>query len=68
MKNIYTEIFIVYINGIIKVCPEEYIKMFADDTLIHITGESNAELEIKMSMVFIIVKENIIGKYREICI
>jgi len=33
--------------------------MFADDTLIHVTGESITELKIKMNMAFIIVKENI---------
>jgi len=33
--------------------------MFADNTLVYVTGESNVELEIKMNIAFIIVKENI---------
>jgi len=43
-------LFIVYINDIIKVCPPEgcRIKMFADDMLIYVTGESSAELERKI--------------------
>lgn len=51
-------LFIVYINDIIKICPEGCsIKMFADDTLIYVTGESSAELESKMNMAFTIVEE-----------
>jgi len=51
-------LFIVYINNIIKVCPERCsIKIFADDTLIYVTGESSAELERKMNMIFSIVKK-----------
>ena len=51
-------LFILYVNDIIKVCPEECkIKMFADDTLIYVEGESSAELEIKMNTVFIIVEK-----------
>jgi len=46
-------LFIIYINDIIKVCPEGCnIKMFADDTLIYVAGDSSAELERKMNMVF----------------
>lgn len=51
-------LFIVYINDIIKICPEGCnIKMFADDTLIYVTGESSAELERKMNMSFNTVEE-----------
>ena len=51
-------LFIIYINDIIKVCPEECkIKMFADDTLIYVDGESSAELERKMNMMFVIVEK-----------
>lgn len=51
-------LFIIYINNIIKVCPEECsIKMFADDTLIYVTGVSSEELENKMSMAFSMVEE-----------
>lgn len=51
-------LFIVYINDIIKVCPDEgSIKMFADDTLIYVTGEGSAELERKMNRIFDIVEK-----------
>jgi len=52
-------LFIVYINDIIKkVCLEGCsIKIFADGTLIYVTGESSAELERKMNMVFSIVEK-----------
>ena len=51
-------LFILYINDIIKVCPEGCsIKIFADDTLIYVTGESSEELENKMNMAFWIVEE-----------
>jgi len=51
-------LFIIYINDIIKVCPEGCnIKMFADDTLVYVTGESSAELERKMNMAFVTVEK-----------
>jgi hypothetical protein len=51
-------IYYIYINDIIKVCPEGCrIKMFADDTLIYVTGESSAELESKMNIAFSIVEQ-----------
>jgi len=41
----------------IKICPEECnIKIFADDTLIYVTGESSTKLENKMNMVFSIIE------------
>jgi len=50
-------LFIIYINDMIKICPEECnIKIFADDTLIYVTGESSTELENKMNMVFSIIE------------
>lgn len=51
-------LFIIYINDIIKICPEGYsIKMFADDTLIYVVGEGSAEIEGKMSLIFNRVEE-----------
>jgi len=51
-------LFIIYIIDIIKICPEGCsIKIFANDTLIYVTGESSAELERKMNMVFSIVEK-----------
>lgn len=51
-------LFIIYINDIIKICPEGYsIKMFADDTLIYVAGEGSAEVEGKMTLIFNIVEE-----------
>jgi len=50
-------LFIVYINGIIKVCTEGCnIKMFADDTLIYVSRESSADLEVKLNTVFNIIE------------
>jgi len=50
-------LFIIYINDTIKICPEECnIKIFADDTLIYVTGESSTKLENKMNMVFSIIE------------
>lgn len=50
-------LFIVYINDIIEICPEECnIKMFADDTLIYVSGESSADIEVKMNTVFNIIE------------
>ncbi|XP_011693473.1 PREDICTED: uncharacterized protein LOC105453329 [Wasmannia auropunctata] len=46
-------LFIIYINDIIKVCPEGCnIKMFADDMLIYVTDENGKELENKMNTAF----------------
>lgn len=51
-------LFIIYINDLVEFCPEECnIKMFADDTLVYVSGESSAELERKMNMVLSIVEE-----------
>lgn len=51
-------LFIIYINDIIKICPEGYnIKMFADDTLIYVDGDSSVEVEGKMTLIFNIVEE-----------
>jgi len=51
-------LFIVYINDIIKICPEGCsIKMFADDTLIYVNGESSADLESKMNTAFNVVEQ-----------
>lgn len=51
-------LFIIYINDIIKICPEDYnIKMFADDTLIYVAGEGSAEVEGKLTVIFNIVEE-----------
>lgn len=46
-------LFIIYINDIVKTCPEGYnIKMFADDTIIYVSGESSIELENKINIIF----------------
>lgn len=51
-------LFTIYINDIIKVCPEDYnMKMFADDTLIYVNGAGSAEVERKMTVIFNIVEE-----------
>ena len=51
-------LFIIYINDLVKVCPEDCnIKMFADDTLIYVTGESSMEVERKMNVAFNVVEE-----------
>jgi len=51
-------LFIIYINDIVKVCPDKYnIKMFADDTLIYMSGDGNKELKRKMNMVFNIIEK-----------
>lgn len=52
-------LFIIYINDIIEVCLEEYgVKIFADDTLIYVVGESSAEIEQKMNTVFNVVERS----------
>jgi len=51
-------LFTLYINDIVEFCPEECnIRMFADDTLVYVSGEGSAELERKMRIVFNIVEE-----------
>lgn len=51
-------LFIIYINNIMKICPEECtIKMFADDTLIYVVGESSDILERKLNIAFKIVEK-----------
>jgi len=51
-------LFSVYINDIVKICPEECnIKMFANNTLIYVDGESSIQLESKINMAFNIVEE-----------
>jgi len=48
-------LFIIHINDIIKVCPDKCnIKIFADDTLIFVSGDGSEELEHKMNGVFYI--------------
>jgi len=47
-------LFIVYI---IEVCPEGCnIKMFADNTLIYVSGESSADFEVKLNTAFNIIE------------
>jgi len=44
-------LFVIYINDIIKICPHKCnVKIFADDTLIYVNGESSKKLEFKMNM------------------
>lgn len=44
-------LFIIYINDIIEACPENCkIKIFANDTLIYVVGESSMEIERKMNV------------------
>lgn len=51
-------LFIIYINDIVNLCPEECsIKMFADDTVIYVPGKSSAEVERKMNMLLSIVEK-----------
>lgn len=46
-------LFIIYINDIVKACMSDCIlKMFADDTLLYVTGRSCDELEMKMNIAF----------------
>jgi len=50
-------LFTLYINDIVEFCPDECnIRMFADDTLVYVSGEGSAELERKMNTVFSIVE------------
>ena len=47
----------IYINDIVKICPEECsIKMFADDILMYVIGKNSAELKNKMNMGFSIIE------------
>lgn len=51
-------LFIIYINDIVKACSEDCkIKMFADDTLIYVTGESSMEIERKMNVALNVMEE-----------
>lgn len=51
-------LFIIYINDIVKASPEDCkIKMFADDTLIYVTGESSMEIERKMNVALNVMEE-----------
>jgi len=60
LTGINTRTFIVYniyINDIVKICPEECdIKMFADDTIIHVKGGGSEEIEKKLNRVLLIVE------------
>lgn len=50
-------LFIIYINDIVDICPEDCaVKMFADDTLIYVTGDSSDEVERKMNEALSIVE------------
>jgi len=50
-------LFIIYINDVIKVCPDKCnVKMFADDTLIYVSGDGSEELEYKMDIAFLIIE------------
>ncbi|KMQ86033.1 rna-directed dna polymerase from mobile element jockey-like protein [Lasius niger] len=43
-------LFILYINDIIEVCPKgSNVKLFADDTMIYVSGESSEELNKKLN-------------------
>lgn len=49
---------ILYINDITKICSEESnVELFADDTLIYVTGESCEELNRKMNNVLQIIEK-----------
>lgn len=51
-------LFIIYINDIVEACPEDCkIKMFADDTLIYVTGESSMEIERKLNVALNVLEE-----------
>jgi len=53
-------LFIIYINDIIKACSGRgkcSIKMFADDTLIYVSGEGTEELQNRMSRAFLRVEQ-----------
>lgn len=51
-------LFIIYINDLVQFCPAECnIKMFADDTLIYVKGESGTEIEMKLNMMLPIVEK-----------
>lgn len=46
-------LFVLYINDIIEACPKgSSVKLFADDTLIYVTGESSEEINKKLNEVF----------------
>lgn len=51
-------LFIVYINDIMKVCVDECnIRIFANDTLIHIVEANSKEVGRKLNMAFVSVEE-----------
>jgi len=51
-------LFIICVNDIIKICPDECnIKMFADDTLVYVSNDSSKELEHKMNIAFHIIQQ-----------
>jgi hypothetical protein len=44
-------LFIIYINDIVGVCPNECtIKLFADDTLIYVVAESSSLVDSKLNV------------------
>jgi len=50
-------LFIIYINDIIKACPDKCnINIFADDILIYVNGDGSEELEYKMNRVFLMIQ------------
>jgi len=54
----FSLLFIIYINDIIKACSDKCnIKMFADDTLIYVSGDGSEELQHKMNRVFLIIEQ-----------
>jgi len=53
-------VFIIYINDIIKACSGKgkcNIKMFADDTLVYVSGDSSEELQNKINRAFLIIEQ-----------
>lgn len=51
-------LFIIYINDIVKSCPKGCnIKLFADDTIVYVTGVSCEEIEQKMNRWFNVIEE-----------
>lgn len=50
-------LFNIYINDIVNIYPEGCIKMFADDTILYITGTSCKEIKSKINIMFNVVEE-----------
>jgi len=53
-------LFIIYVYDIIKACSDKSkynIKMFADDTLIYVSGDGREELQNKMNRAFLMIKQ-----------